>query len=180
METAAPPPAAPETNDSPADLAAAPPASASDLPTSASPLAVKAATKWGAVKKMTTWQTAKAKVLTAVRVGKMVGPSRGAMEVMMRLEPKNMPQLQRQFLRVVEENCRPGGGLYKKEFVIALLEKIEHDAVDQLSVVMDQLELFDQIDVNGDGECEWGEFQDFCIQMGMAATRKKHQASTHL
>ena len=129
---------------------------------------------------MTTWQTAKAKVLTAVRVGKMVGPSRGAMEVMMRLEPKNMPQLQRQFLRVVEENCRPGGGLYKKEFVIALLEKIEHDAVDQLSVVMDQLELFDQIDVNGDGECEWGEFQDFCIQMGMAATRKKHQASTHL
>ena len=40
-------------------------------------------------------------------------------------------------------------------------------------LVKDLIELFEQVDVNGDGSMEWDEFTGYCIDSGMAATKHK-------
>ena len=39
--------------------------------------------------------------------------------------------------------------------------------------VADIRELFDEIDVNGDGDLEWGEFTAYCANLGFVATKHK-------
>ena len=41
-----------------------------------------------------------------------------------------------------------------------------------VKLVKDLCELFEQIDVNGDGAMEWEEFTGFCVEAGMVASRK--------
>jgi hypothetical protein len=38
--------------------------------------------------------------------------------------------------------------------------------------VMDLIELFHDVDVNGDKHVEWSEFFSYCIESGIVATRK--------
>jgi hypothetical protein len=40
-----------------------------------------------------------------------------------------------------------------------------------LSLYIQLLELFDQIDANGDGKVVWEEFSDFCIAAGMMSKK---------
>lgn len=46
-------------------------------------------------------------------------------------------------------------------------------AQDPVKSARDLCELFAQVDVNGDGTMEWGEFSAFCIEAGMAANQFK-------
>ena len=41
-----------------------------------------------------------------------------------------------------------------------------------MTLVCNLCELFDQIDVNGDGTLEWEEFTGFCVEAGLVATRR--------
>ena len=38
---------------------------------------------------------------------------------------------------------------------------------------MKLIDIFDEIDVNGDGDMEWDEFTLYCIEDAMAATRRE-------
>ena len=44
--------------------------------------------------------------------------------------------------------------------------------VASVKLVKDLCELFEQIDVNGDGALEWEEFTGFCVEAGMVASRR--------
>ena len=50
-------------------------------------------------------------------------------------------------------------------------EVIEHKKLVNLVVLL--RELFDEIDVNGDGFMEWDEFTGYCVELGFVATRRQ-------
>ena len=50
-------------------------------------------------------------------------------------------------------------------------ERIEHTKL--VSLVMMLRDLFDEIDVNGDGVMEWDEFTGYCVELGFVATRRQ-------
>lgn len=48
----------------------------------------------------------------------------------------------------------------------------DKDEESQVQLVKHLVELFEQIDVNGDGSLEWEEFTSFCIEAGMMASQQ--------
>ena len=56
---------------------------------------------------------------------------------------------------------------------LLLPPSLHHPALLFQETVSELCELFAQVDVNNDGTMEWEEFSAFCIEAGMAATRKE-------
>ena len=52
-------------------------------------------------------------------------------------------------------------------------EKLGETHEEKVMLIKDLVELFEQVDVNGDGSMEWDEFTGYCIDSGMAATKHK-------
>ena len=87
-----------------------------------------------------------------------------SMQVMMRLPAERLPVLQGLFAE------RPHG-LTLHQFVSAMLLHLEEDEGEdgRTSLVADLIELFKQVDVNGDGHMDWDEFTAFVIEAGMVS-----------
>ena len=128
-----------------------------------------------------------AKLAAAEKMKKGSGPKKGgfAMDIMMMLDTKKVHALQLEFEKVEE-------GLNVDQFVVVmkrfLNESNKNDERDEYGnppggrgdegeeqvlkpgeedIVADLMELFAQIDVNGDGTMEWEEFTSFIVETGM-------------
>jgi hypothetical protein len=98
------------------------------------------------------------------------------MEVMMQLQGDEMSDLRQRF------DDAPGGGLEIKDFVTTMLEKLNGPTTaggDLVQQVANLIEVFLEIDINGDGSMEWEEFTSFCVEAGLAATRRTVAPMTH-
>lgn len=61
-------------------------------------------------------------------------------------------------------------GLTKEEFIKVMLEYLDYNKSNKdehLSVTLALIELFKEIDVNGDGTMEWEEFSNHIIELGL-------------
>ena len=91
------------------------------------------------------------------------------MDIMMSLEGSALNDLRSRFETKEEEE---GDGLDLDEFVDTFLEFLTPDQDDRKHLVTDLVELFHQIDINGDGTVEWEEFTSYCVEAGLLATRR--------
>ncbi|DBA03065.1 TPA: hypothetical protein N0F65_003312 [Lagenidium giganteum] len=80
--------------------------------------------------------------------------------IMVRLKVEDLTTLRRDF-------DRHGRGLSLNEFVSVMLDRVSWDVDNVVSFVQDLVELFAQVDVNGDGAMEWEEFTSAIIEGGM-------------
>jgi hypothetical protein len=89
-----------------------------------------------------------------------------SMQVMMRLPAERLPVLQALFAE------RPHG-LSLHQFVSAMLLHLDKDDTEdgKTALIADLIELFKQVDVNGDGHMDWDEFTAFVIEAGMVSGR---------
>ena len=94
---------------------------------------------------------------------------RSGIDVMMALEGSALHQLRRCFEDKQDEQ---GEGLDQQEFVNELLRLLKPEEQDKLNLVSDLIEVFEQIDINGDGAMEWAEFTAFCVEAGLLATHR--------
>mmetsp|Transcript_2987 Transcript_2987/g.10718 ORF Transcript_2987/g.10718 Transcript_2987/m.10718 type:complete len:183 (-) Transcript_2987:268-816(-) len=90
------------------------------------------------------------------------------MDIMMLLDGGSLTEVYDEFKRV---EAATGEGLPLEKFVHTMTSHISDEKLDRERLVMDLSELFQQIDVNGDGRLEWEEFTGFCLEAGMMATR---------
>lgn len=58
-------------------------------------------------------------------------------------------------------------GLLIEQFVYIMLKKLKYEEKDKNDLVSSLIDLFDQIDVNGDKHLEWVEFTGFIIEIGL-------------
>ena len=71
-------------------------------------------------------------------------------------------------------------GLSVEEFVDVMLRKLPKRTRDQeIELVASLVELFEQIDINGDGVMIWSEFTSYCVEAGLVATRLSAPQITH-
>ncbi|GLE09674.1 hypothetical protein PINS_up021445 [Pythium insidiosum] len=80
--------------------------------------------------------------------------------IMLRLQVEDLTQLKLDFERV-------GRGLTLHEFVAVMLDRVAWDEASVVPFIEDLVELFAQVDVNGDGTMEWEEFTSAIIEGGM-------------
>jgi hypothetical protein len=92
------------------------------------------------------------------------------MDIMMSLEEDALDAVKQDFRRIQEEK---GEGVDLNQFVRSMLEHLPRPTSSESHAnLMHQLcDLFDQIDVNGDGTLDWEEFTSFCVEAGMVQTR---------
>eukprot|EP00753_Platysulcus_tardus_P022466 PLAT9620.1.p1 GENE.PLAT9620.1~~PLAT9620.1.p1 ORF type:complete len:1763 (-),score=707.77 PLAT9620.1:73-5361(-) len=64
-----------------------------------------------------------------------------------------------------------GDGLDEYQFVTALMRCLPPTGLDKLTLVTKLADLFAQIDANGDGDMEWTEFSNYCVEAGLASHR---------
>ena len=83
---------------------------------------------------------------------------------MMSLEGEALNEL-RDIFKAKEE------GLNQREFIATLLERLDHTEEEEELLVADLVDLFAEIDINGDGTMDWDEFTKFCVESGLVATR---------
>ncbi|RLN81302.1 hypothetical protein BBJ28_00015347 [Nothophytophthora sp. Chile5] len=83
--------------------------------------------------------------------------------IMVRLQVEDLSLLKLDFDRV-------GRGLSLREFVSVMLERVSWEPESVVSFVEDLVELFAQVDVNGDGTMEWEEFTSAIIEGGMGSS----------
>lgn len=76
-------------------------------------------------------------------------------------------------LEKISEDFRknPKKGLTLLEYIKVMLKHLE-DIKDKVGLVKNLIELFKQIDVNGDEELEWDEFSNHIIELGMVRKDK--------
>ena len=94
---------------------------------------------------------------------------RSGIDVMMSLEGSALHELRRCFEDKQDEQ---GEGLDQQEFVNELLRLLRPEEEERLNLVSDLIEVFEQIDINGDGTMEWAEFTAFCVEAGLLATHR--------
>lgn len=94
------------------------------------------------------------------------------MDIMMRLKGAGFSMIANEFR---EREKRLGGGLPLQDFVEIVLQGLPRakNADEKYATVNALVELFDEIDINGDGVMEFDEFTSFCVDAGMVATRGK-------
>ncbi|GBG28004.1 WD repeat-containing protein wdr-5.1 [Hondaea fermentalgiana] len=90
------------------------------------------------------------------------------MDVMMRLPSSSLDVLRNKFM-----SSAGGDGLILEEFVDAMLHYLPKPANEEecIKLVMELVDLYHQVDVNGDCFMSWDEFTSHCIEAGMLATR---------
>ena len=84
------------------------------------------------------------------------------MDIMMLLDIDKVPALRKEF-EAQEE------GLTQTDFVRVMLKYLKRESIDEFQLVSNLVELFAQIDVNGDGTMEWDEFTSFIVDTGNLA-----------
>ena len=94
---------------------------------------------------------------------------KSGMDIMMSLEGSALNELRAQFEKKEQEE---GDGLDLPEFVETFLQFLKPSKETRKYLVTDLVELFHQIDINGDGTCEWEEFTSYCVEAGLLATRR--------
>lgn len=80
--------------------------------------------------------------------------------IMLRLQVEDLSRLKGDFDRF-------GRGLSLREFVSVMLDRVSWEPATVVPFVEDLIELFAQVDVNGDGSMEWEEFTSAIIEGGM-------------
>jgi WD40 repeat protein/Ca2+-binding EF-hand superfamily protein len=93
------------------------------------------------------------------------------MDIMMSLEASSLRALHEDF-------DQDPDGLELEPYLSVFLkrlpkEKLGETPEEKVMLIKDLVELFEQVDVNGDGSMEWDEFTGYCIDSGMAATKHK-------
>lgn len=83
--------------------------------------------------------------------------------IMVRLQVEDLTLLKEDFDRM-------GRGLSLSEFVSVMLDRVSWEQENVLKFIEDLVELFAQVDVNGDGAMEWEEFTSAIIEGGMGAS----------
>lgn len=83
--------------------------------------------------------------------------------IMVRLQVEDLTRLKCDF-------DRAGRGLSLQEFVSVMLDHVGWEPENVVSFVEDLMELFAQVDVNGDGTMEWEEFTSAIIEGGMGTS----------
>jgi len=81
-----------------------------------------------------------------------------------------LSRLHRRNLGLIERKFPKEGGLSLNEFVSTLLQYLDYnkeDEVEKIEVALDLIDLFKEIDVNGDETMEWEEFSNYIIELGM-------------
>uniref|UniRef100_K3WTB1 EF-hand domain-containing protein n=1 Tax=Globisporangium ultimum (strain ATCC 200006 / CBS 805.95 / DAOM BR144) TaxID=431595 RepID=K3WTB1_GLOUD len=95
------------------------------------------------------------------------------MDIMMRLKGAGFSMIANEFHA---RESRLGGGFV--EIVLQGLPRAKN-AGEKYTNVNALIELFDEIDINGDGVMEFDEFTSFCVDAGMVATRVKTPTLKH-
>ncbi|KAK1939927.1 Suppressor of mec-8 and unc-52 1 [Phytophthora citrophthora] len=83
--------------------------------------------------------------------------------IMVRLQVEDLSLLKQDF-------DRAGRGLSLREFVNVMLDRVSWEPESVVSFIADLVELFAQVDVNGDGTMEWEEFTSAIIEGGMGSS----------
>ncbi|GMF65924.1 unnamed protein product [Phytophthora lilii] len=83
--------------------------------------------------------------------------------IMVRLQVEDLTMLKDDF-------DRAGRGLSLREFVNVMLDRVSWEPESVVSFIEDLVELFAQVDVNGDGTMEWEEFTSAIIEGGMGSS----------
>lgn len=86
--------------------------------------------------------------------------------IMVRLELEDLNLLKEDFDRM-------GRGLSLHEFVSAMLDRVSWEVENVVPFIEDLVELFAQVDVNGDGAMEWEEFTSAIIEGGMGTSSEE-------
>ncbi|ETP10520.1 hypothetical protein F441_13849 [Phytophthora nicotianae CJ01A1] len=82
-----------------------------------------------------------------------------------------MVRLQVEDLTLLKDDFdRAGRGLSLREFVNVMLDRVSWEPESVVSFIEDLIELFAQVDVNGDGTMEWEEFTSAIIEGGMGSS----------
>jgi WD40 repeat protein/Ca2+-binding EF-hand superfamily protein len=82
-----------------------------------------------------------------------------------------MVRLQVEDLALLKEDFdRAGRGLSLREFVSVMLDRVSWEPESVVTFIEDLVELFAQVDVNGDGTMEWEEFTSAIIEGGMGSS----------
>ncbi|OWZ19487.1 hypothetical protein PHMEG_0006264 [Phytophthora megakarya] len=83
--------------------------------------------------------------------------------IMIRLQVEDLTLLKDDF-------DRAGRGLSLREFVNVMLDRVSWEPETVVGFIEDLIELFAQVDVNGDGTMEWEEFTSAIIEGGMGSS----------
>ncbi|KAL4147528.1 hypothetical protein PRNP1_011284 [Phytophthora ramorum] len=82
-----------------------------------------------------------------------------------------MVRLQVEDLTLLKDDFdRAGRGLSLREFVNVMLDRVSWEPDSVVTFIEDLIELFAQVDVNGDGTMEWEEFTSAIIEGGMGSS----------
>ncbi|DBA01902.1 TPA: LOW QUALITY PROTEIN: hypothetical protein N0F65_005091, partial [Lagenidium giganteum] len=105
-------------------------------------------------------------------------PAVTTMDIMMRLKGAGFSAIANEF-KLREQ--RLGGGLPLLDFIEIVLRGLPRPRTpeEQYANVNALVDLFDDIDINGDGAMEFDEFTSFCVDAGMVATRAKNGTLKH-
>ncbi|KAG6608704.1 Pleiotropic regulator 1 [Phytophthora cinnamomi] len=100
------------------------------------------------------------------------------MDIMMRLKGAGFSAIANAFR---EREKRLGGGLPLLDFVEIVLPGLPRPktAAEKAASVSALVDLFEDIDINGDGVMEFDEFTGFCVDAGMVATRTQIASLKH-
>ncbi|OQR95889.1 hypothetical protein THRCLA_07491 [Thraustotheca clavata] len=95
------------------------------------------------------------------------------MDLMMRLKGQAFKAISEEFK--AREECIGGAGLPLQDFVEIMLRALpkSKSAVEKEATISGLIDLFNDIDINGDGTLEFNEFTSYCVDAGMVATRVK-------
>ncbi|KAG1704802.1 hypothetical protein DVH05_004829 [Phytophthora capsici] len=93
------------------------------------------------------------------------------MDIMMRLKGAGFSAIANAFR---EREKRLGGGLPLVDFVEIVLPGLPRAKTmeEKSASVSALIDLFQDIDINGDGVMEFDEFTSFCVDVGMASTSR--------
>ncbi len=81
-----------------------------------------------------------------------------------------LSRLHRRNLGLIEKKFPKEDGLSLNEFVTTLLQYLDYnkeDEVEKIEVTLNLIDLFKEIDVNGDETMEWEEFSNYIIELGL-------------
>ncbi|KAF4031797.1 EF-hand domain pair [Phytophthora infestans] len=100
------------------------------------------------------------------------------MDIMMRLKGAGFSAIANAFR---EREKRLGGGLPLPDFVEIVLPGLPRvkTAEEKTATVSALVDLFEDIDINGDGVMEFDEFTSFCVDAGMVASRTQGATLKH-
>ncbi|KAG3140516.1 hypothetical protein PI126_g15956 [Phytophthora idaei] len=100
------------------------------------------------------------------------------MDIMMRLKGAGFSTIANAFR---EREKRLGGGLPLLDFVDIVLPGLPRvkTAEEKAATVSTLVDLFEDIDINGDGVMEFDEFTSFCVDAGMVASRTQGATLKH-